>query len=166
MPQAQKAGLGIHAIQAGDLKIAAVVVLNACGDIFDPENGQKIAGLLNKERNEFLDYEDAMILMSEEAKKSDTVKNTTIGCIITNAKFDKAKMNKIASMTRSAYSRCINPVGMMWDGDTIYAASTGNIECDINLVGALSAKAMQKAIVKAVKTAEITEEEYRKNAHF
>jgi L-aminopeptidase/D-esterase-like protein len=55
---------------------------------------------------------------------------------------------------------------MMWDGDTIYAASTGNIECDINLVGALSAKVMQKAIVKAVKTAEITEEEYRKNAHF
>lgn len=166
LPQAQKAGLGIHAIQAGDLKIAAVVVLNACGDIFDPENGQKIAGLLNKDRKEFLDYEEAMILMGEEAKKSDAVKNTTIGCIITNAKFDKAKMNKIASMTRSAYSRCINPVGMMWDGDTIYAASTGNIECDINLVGALSAKVMQKAIVKAVKTAEITEEEYRKNAHF
>ncbi|MBP3385226.1 MAG: P1 family peptidase, partial [Firmicutes bacterium] len=164
LPQAQKAGLGIHAMQAGDLKIAAVVVLNACGDIFDPDSGQKIAGLLDKERKEFLDYEDEMIKMSEEAKAS-AVTNTTIGCIITNAKFDKAKMNKVASMTRSAYARCINPVGMMWDGDTIYAASTGSVECDINLVGSLAAKAMQKAIVKAVDSAETDEEEYRKYAH-
>ena len=164
LPQAQKAGLGIHAMQAGDLKIAAVVVLNACGDIFDPDSGQKIAGLLDKERKEFLDYEDEMIKMSEEAKAS-AVTNTTIGCIITNAKFDKAKMNKVASMTRSAYARCINPVGMMWDGDTVYAASTGSVECDINLVGSLAAKAMQKAIVKAVDSAETDEEEYRKYAH-
>lgn len=164
LPQAQKAGLGIHAMQAGDLKIAAVVVLNACGDIFDPDSGQKIAGLLDKERKEFLDYEDEMIKMGEEAKAS-AVTNTTIGCIITNAKFDKAKMNKVASMTRSAYARCINPVGMMWDGDTIYAASTGSVECDINLVGSLAAKAMQKAIVKAVDSAETDEEEYRKYAH-
>ena len=163
LPQAQKAGLGIHAIQAGELKIAAVVALNACGDVFDPENGKKIAGLLDRERKEFLDYEDEMIRMGEEAKAS-AVTNTTIGCIITNAKFDKAKMNKVASMTRSAYSRCINPVGMMWDGDTIYAASAGSVESDINLVGTLAAKAMQQAIVKAVRTAEISEEEYRKYA--
>lgn len=173
LPQAQKAGLGIHAIQAGDLKIAAVVVLNACGDIFDPENGQKIAGLMDKERKEFVDYEDTMIKMVETAKdckeaaleKTSPVTNTTIGCIITNAKFNKAKMNKVASMTRSAYSRCIDPVGMMWDGDTIYAASIGSIECDISLAGALAAKAMQKAIVKAVETAKIEEQEYRKYAH-
>lgn len=164
LPQAQKAGLGIHAMQAGDLKIAAIVVLNACGDVFDPDSGQKIAGLLDKERKEFLDYEDEMIKMGEEAKAS-AVTNTTIGCIITNAKFDKAKMNKVASMTRSAYARCIDPVGMMWDGDTIYAASTGSVECDINLVGSLAAKTMQKAIVKAVDSAKISEEEYRKHAH-
>ena len=164
LPQAQKAGLGIHAMQAGDLKIAAVVVLNACGDIFDPDSGQKIAGLLDKERKEFLDYEDEMIKMGEAAKAS-AVTNTTIGCVITNAGFDKAKMNKVASMTRSAYARCINPVGMMWDGDTIYAASTGSVECDISLVGSLAAKAMQKAIVKAADSAETDEEEYRKYAH-
>ena len=173
LPQAQKAGFGIHVIQAGDLKIAAVVVLNACGDIFDPDNGQKIAGLLDKERKYFIDYEDAMIVMQHgaaaqaenSAAKTSAVTNTTIGCVITNAKFDKAKMNKVASMTRNAYARCINPVGMMWDGDTIYAASVGDVECDINLVGSLAAKVMQKAIVKAVETAKIGEEEFRKYAH-
>lgn len=174
MPQAQKSGLGIHAIQTGDLKIAAIVALNACGDIFDPENGQKIAGLLDKGRTHFIDYEEAMIKMQEEAAaesgsaaceaKPSAVTNTTIGCIITNAKFDKAKMNKVASMTRSAYARCIDPVGMMWDGDTIYAASIGDVECDVNLVGSLAAKAMQKAIVNAVETAKVDEEEFRKYA--
>lgn len=52
--------------------------------------------------------------------------NTTIGAIITNAAFNKAELNKIASMARNAYARCINPVGTMADGDTIYAASTAN----------------------------------------
>lgn len=168
MPQAQKAGLGIHAIQAGELKIAAVVALNACGDIFNPETGQKIAGLVDKERKSFIDFEDTMLSMANENKMASTsaVTNTTIGCIITNAEFDKSKMNKIASMTRSAYSRCINPVGMMWDGDTIYAAATGHVTCDIGLVGTLAAKVMQKAIIKAVESSEIGEEEFRKHAGF
>lgn len=166
MRQAQKAGLGIHAVQAGELKIAAIVVLNACGDIFDPETGQKIAGLMDRDRKGFMDFEDTMLNMVQENKMASTsaVTNTTIGCIITNARFDKAKMNKIASMTRSAYSRCINPVGMMWDGDTIYAASSGRVKCDVGLAGSLAAKVMQKAIVKAVESAEVDEQEFRKNA--
>jgi L-aminopeptidase/D-esterase-like protein len=80
--------------------------------------------------------------------------------VITNAKFDKAKLNKIASMTRNAYARCINPVGTMADGDSIYACSVGDVVSDVNLVGTLSAKVMQKAILKAVEAAKIPDEEY------
>lgn len=166
MKQAQKAGLGIHAIQVGELKIAAVVVLNACGDIFDSETGRKIAGLMDIDRKGFIDFEDAMLKLAEGSKMASTsaVTNTTIGCIITNAEFDKAKMNKIASMARSAYSRCVNPVGMMWDGDTIYAASIGHVRCDVGLAGSLAAKTMQKAIVNAVESARIDEQEYMRYA--
>jgi len=162
MKQAMKAGLGIHAIQAGELKIAAVVVVNAFGDIFNPENGQKIAGLLDAERKEFLDLEQ-VFLSFMCAPKDMFNANTTIGCIITNAKFDKAKLNKIAAMTRNAYGRCINPVGTMADGDSIYACSVGDVVSDVNLVGTLSAKVMQKAIIKAVEAAKMDEEEYLKN---
>ena len=162
MKQAMKAGLGIHAIQAGELKIAAVVVVNAFGDIFNPENGQKIAGLLDAERKEFLDLEQ-VFLSFMSAPKDMFNANTTIGCIITNAKFDKAKLNKIAAMTRNAYGRCINPVGTMADGDSIYACSVGEVVSDVNLVGTLSAKVMQKAIIKAVEAAKMDEEEYLKN---
>lgn len=161
MKQAMKAGLGIHAVQFGELQIAAVVAVNAFGDIFNPENGQKIAGLMDPERKMFIDLEAAfMSFMS--APKDLFTSNTTIGCIITNAKFDKAKLNKIASMTRNAYARCINPVGTLADGDSIYACSVGDVVSDLNLVGTLSAKVMQKAIMKAVEAAKLEDEEYLK----
>ena len=60
-------------------------------------------------------------------------------------------MAKIASMTRSGYARCIRPVGTMADGDTIYAASVGGVEADINLAGTLAAEVMAEAVVKAVR---------------
>ena len=161
MKQAMKAGLGIYAIQFGELQIAAVVVVNAFGDIFNPENGAKIAGLLDAERKKIVDLEAAfMSFMS--APKDLFTSNTTIGCVITNAKFDKAKLNKIADMTRNAYARCINPVGTLADGDSIYACSVGEVVSDLNLVGTLSAKVMQKAIMKAVESAKIPDEEYLK----
>ena len=159
MKQAQKAGLGIHAIQVGELQIAAVVVVNAFGDIFNPETGQKIAGLMDSTRSTFLDLEQ-MFLQFMSAPKDLFNSNTTIGCVITNAKFDKAKLNKIAAMTRNAYARCINPVGTMADGDSIYTCSVGEVVSDVNLVGTLSAKVMQKAILKAVESAKIPDEEY------
>ena len=76
--------------------------------------------------------------------------NTTIGAIITNGNFSKAELCKLASMTRCADARCINPVGTMADGDSIYAASIGKIDADINMVGTLAAEVMEKAIQKAV----------------
>ena len=57
-------------------------------------------------------------------------------------------------MTRCAYARCIYPVGTMADGDTIYAASCGEVEADINMAGTLAAEVMEQAILKAVRTAQ------------
>lgn len=162
MKQATKSGLGIYAIQAGELKIAAVVAVNAFGDIFNPENGQKVGGLLDPSRKVFLDLEQAFLSFMS-APKDLFNSNTTIGCMITNAKFDKAKLNKLAAMTRNAYARCINPVGTMADGDSIYACSVGEVVSDINLVGTLSAKVMQKAILKAIESSKLEDEEYLKH---
>ena len=162
MKQATKAGLGVHAIQVGDLKIAAIVVVNAFGDIFDSSNAQKIAGLMDPERKVFWDLEETFVKMVTTPQNLFKT-NTTIGCVICNAKFDKAKLNKIASMTRNAYARCINPVGTMADGDSIYACSVGEVVSDVNVVGSLSAKVMEQAIKKAVESAKIDDEEYLKN---
>ena len=68
-------------------------------------------------------------------------------------------------MARNAYSRCINPVGTMADGDTIYAASTAKkdsdaLSVDINFAGTLAAHVMSKAIKNAVENSKISDEEF------
>lgn len=148
MERSMKAGLGIHAAAVGELQVAAVVVVNALGDIYDPENGQIIAGLRTADGRGFA---DTCRMLCQISRRQDLFNsNTTIGAVITNGRFSKAEMSKIASMTRSAYGRCIRPVGTMADGDTIYAASTGEVEADINMAGTLAAEVMAQAIKKAV----------------
>ncbi len=161
MAQATKAGLGIAAVEVGPLQMAAVVVVNALGDIFNPKNGRKIAGLKTADRVGYLDTVEEMYRFLKPHDQF--TGNTTIGAIITNAAFSKAEMNKIASMTRCAYARCINPVGTMADGDSIYAASTGQVFADINVVGTLAAEVMCEAIQNAIKSSKVSDKEFLAN---
>lgn len=149
MERSAKSGLGICAVSVGKLKMAAIVVVNALGDIHDPQTGETVAGLRSADGAEFADTCQELYQISR--RRDMFTGNTTIGAVVTNGAFSKAEMNKIASMTRSAYSRCIYPVGTMADGDTIYAASIGDVEADINVAGTLAAEVMSRAILNAVK---------------
>ena len=142
-----KGGLGIYAVSVGQLKMAAVVVVNALGDIYDIEKGEQLAGLLTEDLQGFADTCQEFYLINK--KKELFQSNTTIGAVITNGKFSKTEMTKIASMARNAYARCIRPVGTMADGDTIYAASVGEVEADINMAGTLAAEVLGRAIKEA-----------------
>jgi len=79
--------------------------------------------------------------------------NTTIGIIITNARLSKSQAEKIASMSQAGYGRTMRPAHTMFDGDTIFAISTGRVDSDISVVGSLSARTMEKAVIRAVKEA-------------
>lgn len=166
MRRSMKSGLGIYACKVGNLKMAAIVVVNALGDIFDYDTKEKIAGMLNHDRTDFADIETEMYrgiqvgFHSGETEEKQYASNTTIGVIITNGKFSKADMNKIASMTRNAYARCINPVGTTADGDTIYAVSAGEIEAEINTAGILAARTMGEAIKRAIIQSRMDDEKY------
>lgn len=164
MKNSMKSGLGIYGLQLGDLKVIAMVAVNALGDIFDYETGEKIAGMLNDDRTEFEDCEFTMYKMALKGAKKNTeyAANTTIGAVITNGDFSKADMNKIAKMATNAYARCIKPVATTADGDSIYGISVGDVKCDINAVGTLAARAMGGAIKNAIKHGEMIDEEYLK----
>ncbi len=149
MERSTKSGIGIHAVSLGKLQMAAVVVVNALGDIYDPDSGEKIAGLRSADGQGFSDTCRELYRLSQRTDLFGG--NTTIGAVVTNGNFSKAEMNKIASMTRNAYARCIRPVGTMADGDTIYAASLGGAEADLNVAGTLAAEVMAQAIQKAVR---------------
>ncbi len=155
---ATKTGLGLYAVSIGKLQIAAVVVLNALGDIFDPETGKKIAGPKKPDGSGFWDTREELYKLSQKTdlfqKDPNSKANTTIGAIITNGDFSKAELNKLASMARCGYARCINPVNTMADGDSIYAASIGNVPADLNMAGTLAAEVMAEAIQRAVHSAQ------------
>ncbi len=146
---AMKSGFGTYAVQVGEIKIGAVVAVNALGDIFDPDTGVQLAGMLSPDGKHLASTENALYSDMETPHNVFTG-NTTIGAIVTNAVFSKAELNKIASMAHNGYARSIRPVHTTADGDSIYALSTGDKVADINAVGTLAAYVMAKAITRGV----------------
>ena len=153
METCMKTGIGSFAIQIGELKIGAVVVLNALGDVFDWKTGRQIAGLLTSDKTSLCSTSDLM-KRSYEVKKNKFTDNTTLGVILTNAQFDKSRLCKIAGMAHDGYARSIRPVHTSADGDSIYAVSVGEISADQDLIGILAAEVVSEAIIRAVENAE------------
>lgn len=150
---AMKSGIGTYAVQVGDIKVGAVVAVNALGDIFDMDTGKQIAGLLNEKKDGLRSTEEEMYRDVAEIHNLFTG-NTTIGVILTNGTFTKSQMNKIAGMAHNGYARTIRPVHTTADGDAIYAVSVGKEKADLNAVGTLASYVMGKAVNRAVFAAE------------
>lgn len=148
-----KSGIGSYAVQVGELKVGAIVAVNALGDIYDWRTGEKVAGLLAKDKQTFLSTEDE-VYKSCEVVENKFVGNTTIGIVITNGKFQKSQLCKVAGMAHDGYARSIRPVHTSADGDSIYAVSVGDVAADQDMVGALAARVMSEAILRAVESAD------------
>ena len=153
MDYCMKTGIGSYAISLGELKIGAVVALNALGDIFDWKTGEQIAGLLTEDKKGLRSSLEFMKSRSEVIDNKFTG-NTTISIVITNAEFSKAQLCKISGMAHNGYARSINPVHSSADGDSIYSVSIGNVKADMDLVGTLAAEVISEAIIRAVDSAE------------
>lgn len=153
MGHCMKSGIGSYAVQIGELKIGAIVVVNALGDIYDHHTGRILAGMLSDTGNSFADTA-SMLYQSYEIRENKFVGNTTIGAVITNAAFDKSQLCKIAGMTHNGYARSIRPVHTSADGDSIYALSVGSVSADVDVVGTLAADIMSEAILSAVRSAD------------
>ena len=152
MEHCMKSGIGSYAVQIGDLKVGALVAVNALGDVYDWKNGCKVAGLLADDRKTFLDTEQ-VACQKIDVVENKFVANTTLGVVITNAQFDKTRLCKIAGMAHYGYARAIRPVHTTADGDSIYAVSLGTVQADQDVVGALGAQVMAEAILRAVRAA-------------
>ncbi len=153
MDCAMKTGIGSYAIQIGELKIGAIVVLNALGDVYDWRSGTQIAGFLTEDHKALRDTVEYMS-SSIEVKDNKFTGNTTLAVVVTNANFNKSQLCKIAGMAHDGYARSINPVHTSADGDSIYAVSVGDVAADQDLVGALGAEVVSEAIVRAVYNSE------------
>ena len=148
-----KSGLGTASFKSQELIIGAIVAVNCFGDVVDPESGEIIAGVLSEDKKSFANTMSFLRNFPQKTKDNFS-KNTTIGVIATNAKLTKAGATKVAMMAQDGYARTISPAHTMFDGDTIFCMATGEVEAGVNVVGAITAEVMARAIVKAVKSTE------------
>jgi L-aminopeptidase/D-esterase-like protein len=153
--RAMKGGLGSASIALPDgLVVAALVAVNAVGDVLDPATGYPIAGVRTDDGRALADARRLLRAGGFEplARPGE---NTTIGVVATNAALDKAQARKLAQMAHDGFARAIAPAHTPLDGDTIFALATGALpgEPDLTKIGALSAEVVAEAVVRAVRAA-------------
>jgi L-aminopeptidase/D-esterase-like protein len=161
MANAMKSGLGTASVTLGNtgISVAALAAVNAVGDVVHPVTGEILAGSRGPNsdgssspfRNStaaILRGEHVLLPIRDGAR---TAANTTLGVVATNAPFTKTQMTKIAQMAHDGLARAIRPVHTMYDGDTVFALSTGAAaEADLSAIGAVAAVVLERAIVRAV----------------
>jgi L-aminopeptidase/D-esterase-like protein len=147
--RAMKAGIGTCSIRVGELQVAALVAVNAVGDIIDRHSCRIVAGARTPDGKGLANTME-VLKQIPAARKSGEGTSTTLGVVATNAQFDKAGMTKIAQMAQDGLARAINPAHTPDDGDTIFALATGELkDASLSLVGALAAEVVSRAIVRA-----------------
>ncbi len=143
-----KSGLGTACFESGELKVYALAVVNAFGDVVD-ERGEVIAGA-RAAGGGFARTEACLEKMLGAAAGPPPLTNTTLGVIVTNARLSKSDANWVAQKAHDGFARAINPCHTKLDGDLVFAAATGAVEASADMVGVLGATIMARAVRGAV----------------
>jgi len=147
LQNAMKGGLGSSLFQFGDLLVGAVVAVNCVGDVLDTQTGEILAGAFL--HNKFI-FSQTYMLEHYADEKDFFSSNTVIGVLVTNAKLNKNQATKLAGIGQDSIARAISPAHSVFDGDTVFAMSYGEVCANIDAVGVLAAKAMETAIANGI----------------
>ncbi len=155
--RAMRGGVGSASVTSGGVTVAALVAVNAIGDVIDPATGRPIAGARTADGRALLGTM-AALRRGDLPAALQPGQATTLGVIATDAVLTKAQASKVAQMAHDGFARAINPVHTATDGDTVFALATGGsgvggTTAHVTLVGALAADVMATAIVRAVRAA-------------
>ncbi|MEY8561965.1 P1 family peptidase [Eggerthellaceae bacterium 3-80] len=148
--RAMKSGFGWSCLQYGELICAALVTVNALGNVRNAQ-GAWISGVRDNNGDVINPLETFMAGQAYMSAAEQTpTSNTTLGVVLTNASLTKAQATKVSAQVHDAYARAIMPVHTLNDGDAIFTLSSNEIPATPDAVGALANQAMQEAIVNAV----------------
>lgn len=140
-------GVGFASAKIGEATISAVVCVNALGDVLD-DTGNIVEGA-KKDDGTFLDTADFIFKNSSVVFPSMGT-NTTIGCILTDAKITKVQANKLAALSHNGLARSISPVHTDFDGDTMFCLSSGAFDADFLALEIAAQKVTSLAVINAV----------------
>jgi len=156
-----KGGVGGASARLGDVVIAALVVVNASGDIVDWRQGTIVAGARTADGRGFARTVEVLRRDLETRPGAaapladDPLRATTLGVVATNVALTKTQLTKLAMMANTGAARAINPYHTQSDGDQVLAVSTGlsNRAVSLTTIGAIAADVLADAIVRAVRAA-------------
>jgi L-aminopeptidase/D-esterase-like protein len=150
--QASPGGIGMAQLSVGAHVVVAIVVVNAFGQVVDPQTNRTLAGPRLADGS----FADTVRLLLNEAPPTSIGENTTIGCVITTARLDKAACCRVASIAHDGLARTIRPVHTQFDGDTLFALSVAPPDAppaNITALGVAAAEAVGQAVLLAVQAA-------------
>lgn len=141
-------GIGTAALTLENgIIIGALSVVNSLGEIID-EQGNILAGVHNAEKSGFVPSLDVLQTMTNGFAFNTS--NTTLAVVATNAILSKETATKVAQMAQDGLARSIRPAHTMFDGDIVFALSTGERNCDVTLLGAFAAHVIAESIRRAI----------------
>jgi L-aminopeptidase/D-esterase-like protein len=153
MERATKSGLGTASQRiAKDIVVAALVVVNAFGDVIELKTGKIMAGPCKPDGNGFLSTSE--LWKNGQFKEVILPFNTVIGVVATNADLSKAQANKLARVAQAGIARTVDPCHTMYDGDVLFALSLGEKKADINALSLTAAEVVAMSIGRAILQAE------------
>ncbi|MCQ9387517.1 P1 family peptidase [Brevibacterium sp. 50QC2O2] len=160
-----RGGLGHALITLGEVQVAALVVANPSGGLLDARGELNAAGVLADfgiGLPRLTGTERAALAAERERRQrsapADSPRNTTIACIVTNARLDTAEATRLAATAHAGLARAVRPSHTLFDGDTVFALACGTQELPedsprdlaLTALGAAGADALSTAIVDAV----------------
>jgi L-aminopeptidase/D-esterase-like protein len=148
MTHAMKSGIGTASATLGSgTVIGALAAVNAWGDIVHPKTKTIIAGTrATADGREFANSAELL----RTGKRARTLGgNTTLVVVATNAALTKIQATKLAQLAQHGLVHAISPVHTVYDGDTVFALSTGKETVDFSALGVLAADVVAEAIVRA-----------------
>ena len=149
--RAMKGGIGTASFTVDGVTVGAIIACNALGDVFNPFNGQLLAGARTADGKQLRSTRDAL-LAGEEPRPILAGSNTTIGVVATDATLTKAQAHRLAVVAHDGLARAINPVHTMSDGDSLFALGTGQSGQSLGMMTlcTLAAEAVAIATARAV----------------
>jgi L-aminopeptidase/D-esterase-like protein len=153
--RAMKAGIGTASVRLdGGLVVAALVAVNAIGQVVDPASGTPVAGARTPDGSGIVDLRP-LVRAGAFGPALPIGESTTLGVVATNAPLCQAEARKVAEMAHDGLARAIYPSHLPLDGDTIFVLATGGLDGPVELgtVGALAADVVVEAILRSVREA-------------
>jgi len=144
-----KGGLGTTSITFEEIKMGALAVVNAVGDVVDAD-GSILAGARLR-TGEFVATKDRRSRFRQPIAPLGT--NTTLAVSATNVRLSKLDCNRVAQRMHNGLARAIVPVHTLYDGDTTICLASGPVAASLDVVAQMAVEATAEAIRNAVRSA-------------